>query len=81
MSRRPAEQGRKGGEKVALDIERTSVIEKAVSDIKAELRNKEIASAILQILSDNKTTVSEAISLLKLAETLITQSRLEIVRK
>lgn len=66
---------------MALDIERTSVIEKAVSDIKAELRNKEIASAILQILSDNKTTVSEAISLLKLAETLITQSRLEIVRK
>lgn len=65
---------------MALDIEGTSVIEKAVSDIKAELRNKEIASAILQILSDNKTTVSEAISLLKLSETLIMQSRLEIVR-
>lgn len=63
-----------------LNIESPLIIDKTIIGIKNEARNKEIASVILKILSDNKTTYTEALSLLDLAKSMITQTRLEIVR-
>ena len=60
------------------NINGANVIEGALMRSQQEYKEKEIAVAILEVLSDHKTSVAQAISALHRAEHMITQERINL---
>ena len=59
-----------------MNVNESNVVEKAATTLAAESRKREIASQILNVLSTNNVTVSEATSILALVDKSIVQARL-----
>ncbi len=61
-----------------MRLESAEVVEEAEQRSRRDSREKGIASEILRVLSENETTVVEAITCLRLAEDAIKQVRISI---
>ena len=61
-----------------MEADGAEVVMEAEQRSRDGTREKEIASAVLKALSDNKATVAEAIRCLRLAEDAIKQVRISI---
>ena len=63
-----------------MEINGPNVIDSVLEQSRQEDKEKEIARAIIKVLSDHKTNVAQAISALHRAEDMIKQERIRLQR-